>query len=238
MPHAPYLVLTLVLALAMSACASDATEPEPTPPLPSPNPHRDTRSRQPRVRERPVGDVVAEAGLTGELSISVERSARATSTTSRARRIRDHRDNQPFYVDAVIANEGEADLGGLDVPLYLLDSNGTLSPPWGFASRSGPCELGPAARTRSRRRRGARCAWSSSARPARRSSRSPSSRRLDRRRGHVDRRTHVEKKPSRRSEVPLGPLDVGVDGRVVEAWSTSRVSVSYTSQASRVRGPR
>ncbi len=52
-------------------------------------------------------------------------------------------DNQPFYVDAVIANEGDADLGGLDVPLYLRDSNETLSPPWGFVEPFKACDSGP-----------------------------------------------------------------------------------------------
>ncbi len=51
--------------------------------------------------------------------------------------------NQPYYVDVVIANESDADLGGLDVPLYLADSNQTLTPPSRFADDFGPCASGP-----------------------------------------------------------------------------------------------
>jgi hypothetical protein len=46
---------------------------------------------------------------------------------------------QPYYVDVTVANVGDTDLGGLDVPLYLLDTSDTLGPPWGFEEPFGPC---------------------------------------------------------------------------------------------------
>ena len=116
----------------------------------SPRPPRRLRPRRP-APTRAVASATPSpstwaptADLAGELSISVDRVREGdfadfdglvgSGITA---------DNQPFYVDAVIANEGDADFGGLDVPLYLQDSNGTLSPPWGFAEPFEPCDSGP-----------------------------------------------------------------------------------------------
>ena len=138
-------LVTVVLALALTACGSDTSEPEVvvTP----------TATQTPT--EPPASSLVSfgyaesvtwapTADLSGELSISVDRVREGDfadfdglegSGITEA--------NQPFYVDVVIANEGEADFGGLDVPLYLQDSNGTLNPPWGFAEPFKPCDSGP-----------------------------------------------------------------------------------------------
>lgn len=139
-------VLTLVLACALAGCstaepgtpapaAPDASTSEPTV---EPTPTRLSFGDAESVTWEPTGDLV------GELSISVDKVREGdfadfdglvgAGITA---------DNQPFYVDAVIANEGDADLGGLDVPLYLQDSNGILSPPWGFAEPFQPCDSGP-----------------------------------------------------------------------------------------------
>ena len=138
-------VLTLVLACALTACGADGSGPEPAPTssasvtsteeaAPTELSFGDAQS----VTWEPTGDLVAE------LSISVDKvregdfadfdGLAGSGITP---------DNQPFYVDAVIANEGDADLGGLDVPLYLADSKGILSPPWGFAEPFEPCDSGP-----------------------------------------------------------------------------------------------
>lgn len=138
-------ILTLALAFALTACGSDTSEPEEdvTP----------TATETPT--EPPASSLVSfgyaesvtwapTADLSGELSISVDRVREGDfadfdglegSGITEA--------NQPFYVDVVIANEGDADFGGLDVPLYLQDSNGTLNPPWGFAEPFKPCDSGP-----------------------------------------------------------------------------------------------
>lgn len=50
---------------------------------------------------------------------------------------------RPYYVDVRVTNVGESDLGGLDVPLYLRDENGTLGPPWAFDGEFEPCPSGP-----------------------------------------------------------------------------------------------
>lgn len=54
---------------------------------------------------------------------------------------------RPYYVDVTVANVGDADLGGLDVPLYLLDSSDTLGPPWGFEEPFTPCRSRPLPRS-------------------------------------------------------------------------------------------
>ncbi|KRF00018.1 hypothetical protein ASG88_11475 [Nocardioides sp. Soil777] len=50
---------------------------------------------------------------------------------------------QPYYVDVTVANVGDTDLGGLDVPLYLLDTSDTLGPPWGFEEPFASCRSRP-----------------------------------------------------------------------------------------------
>ena len=137
-------VAVLILACALTSCSSGAGGPEgadspttsksPTPAAPTELTLGDTES----VAWSPASD------LTGELSISVEKVREgdfADFEGLTGSGITE--DNQPFYVDAVIANEGDADFGRLDVPLYLQDSTGTLSPPWGFAEPFEPCDSRP-----------------------------------------------------------------------------------------------
>lgn len=50
---------------------------------------------------------------------------------------------RPYYIGVTVDNVGDTDLGGLDVPLYLLDTSDTLGPPWGFEEPFGPCRSGP-----------------------------------------------------------------------------------------------
>ncbi|UUZ58547.1 hypothetical protein [Nocardioides sp. B-3] len=138
-------LVSLLPVCALSACASGSSEPEAVvTPTPSSTP---TAEPTPTVLAFGAAETVAWSptiALSGELSIAVEKV--------RAGDFADFEgldgsgiteDNQPFYVDVVIANEGEADFGGLDVPLYLRDSNGTLSPPWRFATPFKPCDSGP-----------------------------------------------------------------------------------------------
>ena len=50
---------------------------------------------------------------------------------------------RPYYVDVTVANVGDTDLGGLRVPLYLLDTSDTLGPSWGFEEPFAPCRSRP-----------------------------------------------------------------------------------------------
>ena len=50
---------------------------------------------------------------------------------------------RPYYVDVTVANAGDSDLGGLDVPLYLHDDSDSLGPPWAFTEPFRPCRSRP-----------------------------------------------------------------------------------------------
>lgn len=138
------LIATPILVLvALTGCSSSSTEPD-APTEPSPPPTAEPASVSVDLGDAETVSWAPTADLTGELSITVEKVREGGPqdfvglvgpgiTGS----------NQPFYVDAVITNEADADFGGLDVPLYLADSRGVLSPPWSFASPFEPCPSGP-----------------------------------------------------------------------------------------------
>jgi hypothetical protein len=50
---------------------------------------------------------------------------------------------RPYFVTVSVANAGESDLGGQDVPLYLRDTAGTLGAPWTLGGDFSACQSGP-----------------------------------------------------------------------------------------------
>jgi hypothetical protein len=80
----------------------------------------------------------------GELELSVDQVAEQRrsvfdgwtrdATTARAR---------PYFATVTVANTGESDLGGHDVPLYLRDTAGTLGAPWTLGGDFTACQSGP-----------------------------------------------------------------------------------------------
>ena len=50
---------------------------------------------------------------------------------------------RPYFVAVSLANAGETDLGGLDVPLYLRDDTGALGAPWTLGGDFAACQSGP-----------------------------------------------------------------------------------------------
>src|SRR5687767_9088650 len=50
---------------------------------------------------------------------------------------------RPYFVTVSVANTGESDLGGEDVPLYLRDTAGTLGAPWTLGGDFTACQSGP-----------------------------------------------------------------------------------------------
>lgn len=50
---------------------------------------------------------------------------------------------RPYFVTVSLANAGETDLGGLDVPLYLRDETGALGAPWTLGGDFTACQSGP-----------------------------------------------------------------------------------------------
>ena len=140
-------VLTLVLACALTAC-SGSEEPVGSDAVATPT-ASDTPTPGAAATELSFGDSASvswapRADLVGELSIRVDRVREGDFADFEGLAGSGiDKDNQPYYVDAVILNEGDTDFGGLDVPLYLADSSRTLSPPWGFATPFEPCDSGP-----------------------------------------------------------------------------------------------
>ncbi|PVG83471.1 hypothetical protein DDE18_09325 [Nocardioides gansuensis] len=53
------------------------------------------------------------------------------------------KESRPYFVDVTVENAGETDLGGQEVPVLLMDSNGVLGPPWSFGGQFRPCNSGP-----------------------------------------------------------------------------------------------
>ena len=137
------LALTVGLSGALSACGLDESKSESSPKSGAEQDSEATATElsfgeAETVTWEPAGD------LSGELSIQVD--------TVRKGRFADFEGlvasgiteaNQPYYVDVVIANEGDAEVGGLEVPLYLVDSKQTLTPPSKFADPFKPCSSGP-----------------------------------------------------------------------------------------------
>ena len=141
-------VLSAVLACALACALVGCGTPQPDPPVVTETPPvAPTAEATPTevgfgnarsVAWSPTSDVE------GELTMSVDKvragdfgdfAGLAGSGITEA--------NSPFYVDVAIANTGEVDLGGRDVPLYLADSGAVLSPPWSFAEPFEPCASGP-----------------------------------------------------------------------------------------------
>ena len=50
---------------------------------------------------------------------------------------------RPYFVSVALANVGDTDLGGQDVPLYLRDTRGTLGAPWTLGGDFTACQSGP-----------------------------------------------------------------------------------------------
>lgn len=143
------LALCIALGGVSTACGGAASDPDDANSDPSGTPPSATTTSAAVPTELAFGEAETVAwepasDLSGELSIQID-GVRAGSFAEfeglAAPGISE--DNQPYYVDVVITNEGDAELGGLDVPLYLVDSGQTLSPPSKFADPFEPCQSGP-----------------------------------------------------------------------------------------------
>lgn len=134
----------LVAVLLLSACAAEE-DPEPSPePSASPSPTAPSAPIVLSFGDAESVDWQPADDVEGALRIKVDKVTEADLKDFRGLVGAGFtRANQPYYVDVVLANEGSAELGGLDVPLYLQDSTGTLAPPWGFAKPFKPCPSGP-----------------------------------------------------------------------------------------------
>lgn len=157
----PGAVLAVVLALSLAACSgedpaeppessgpSEPSEPASTGPesyLPVPDdvtltaPGTDLELGRPATVAVPLDD--REVGV---LRLRVDEVAEVTAQEFRGWLGPQALDeSRPYFVQVRVTNAGDTQLGGHDVPLYLLDDNGTLGPPWAFDGRFRPCQSGP-----------------------------------------------------------------------------------------------
>jgi hypothetical protein len=141
------MLLTTAFALSVTACS--ASDPESTP-----APATTTEAVETAVGTDPgtdldLGDEATlvwqpAAGLTGVLELSVDAVAEQRQSVFDGW-IRDDvmAASRPFFVTVKLANTGEADLAGQDVPLYLRADNGTLGAPWTVGGDFTDCQSGP-----------------------------------------------------------------------------------------------
>lgn len=161
----------LTAGLLLSGCSDDSADPDgsadpgaaasssatpssrpgsasasPTPYLPVP----DAVELTPQGSELEVGEEAVVAyeprqGKVGVLGIRVDRLERTTFKKSFKGWQLDAatRRTSPYFVRATITNEGETDLGGRPVPLYIVDGQNTLIEPSSFVSRFEPCPSAP-----------------------------------------------------------------------------------------------
>ena len=135
------------VVLAVPACSSPepAAEPEPSAP---PATLATTDGTEPGT-ELGFGDSAVLAwqptqDLAGELELTVEAVAEQRQSVFDGWTRDDAMvASRPYFVTVTLANVGDTDLGGLDVPLYLLDTSDTLGPPWSFEEPFAPCRSRP-----------------------------------------------------------------------------------------------
>jgi hypothetical protein len=160
MSRLPGLLAGLLAGLLLTGCSGADEEPESTEASASGSPSATTTT----AGYLPVPDEVSlttpgtelkhgesatvawelPGGEVGVLDLAVER-VREVRRSVFAGWLQDDamRSSTPYFVDVTLQNRGSTDLGGEAVPLYLLDDNDTLGPPWTFGGRFAPCASGP-----------------------------------------------------------------------------------------------
>ncbi|MDP3893953.1 hypothetical protein [Nocardioides sp.] len=158
--HRRLAVLGLASALALSSCSTDPDEADAeATATPTPSVTATTNNTQFELpdgvtltaegSELELGDTATvawepRAGVVGVLDITVEQIEQATLkdfagwTLDKATR-----QSTPYFVRGQVENAGDIDLGGLPVPLYIVDGTNTLIQASSFASKFKPCPSGP-----------------------------------------------------------------------------------------------
>jgi hypothetical protein len=142
-------VILLATAAVLSASACSPTGPESTP---APSTAPVSTAAEPGTEpgtELDFGDSAVLAwqptqDLAGELELSVEAVAeQRQSVFDGWTRDEAMAAARPYFVTVALANVGDTDLGGQDVPLYLRDTRGTLGAPWTLGGDFTACQSGP-----------------------------------------------------------------------------------------------
>ena len=142
------LLVTTALVLASSSC-SDGDPPASSAPDTSVSTAADTTAATEPGTDLGLGETATlvwqpTATVTGMLDLSVD------EVSEQPRSVFDGwvRDDvmataRPYFVTVSLANAGESDLGGRDVPLYLRDDTGALGAPWTVGGDFTACQSGP-----------------------------------------------------------------------------------------------
>ena len=139
-------VVAAALALVLGGCAGQEPEGDGEPEDPATTAVDDATQpgtqlelgESATLAWRPARDVEGELELTVD-EVAEKRASVLEGWTSEGavRRAR------PYFVTVKVANTGESDLGGQDVPLYLRDTAGTLGAPWTLGGDFTACQSGP-----------------------------------------------------------------------------------------------
>lgn len=154
-------VLGLASALTLSSCSTDPDEAdaEETAATSTPSVTATTNTSQ---FELPDGVTLTDegsdlelgatatvaweprAGVVGVLDITVEQIEQATLKDFTGWTLdKTTRQSTPYFIRGQVENTGDIDLGGLPVPLYIVDGTNTLIQASSFASRFKPCRSEP-----------------------------------------------------------------------------------------------
>ncbi len=141
------MLLTTALALSVTACSP--SDPESTPAPGTTTEAVGTAAATDPGTDLGLGDEATlvwqpSASLTGVLELSVDSVAEQRQSVFDGW-VRDDvvATARPYFVTVTLANAGETDLAGQDVPLYLRDDNGTLGAPWTLGGDFTDCQSGP-----------------------------------------------------------------------------------------------
>lgn len=144
------LLMTVQLAAVLGVSSCSRSEPPAVEPEPSASPATvaatagtepgtDLRFGDPAVLVwRPTQDLAGELELTVETVAEQRQSVFDGWTRDEAMAAA-----RPYFVTVTLANVGDTDLGGQDVPLYLRDTGGTLGAPWTLGGDFTACQSGP-----------------------------------------------------------------------------------------------
>ena len=141
------ILLTTALALSLTSCSGDDPAPTPAPEGTS-TAAVDAASTEPGTDldfGEPATVVWQPAtSTTRTIEVSVDAVAEQSQSVFDGW-VRDEAmaAARPYFVTVSVANAGEDDLGGLDVPLYLRDDTGALGAPWTLGGDFSACQSGP-----------------------------------------------------------------------------------------------
>ena len=137
--------MVAALVLTASACAPDDPESSPA--------SAPTAAVDPAVGTDPGTDLglgekatvvwQPESDVAGVLDVSVDAVAEQDESVFDGWVSEVVPDARPYFVTVSLANAGESDLGGQEVPRYLRDDTGALGAPWTLGGDFAECQSGP-----------------------------------------------------------------------------------------------